>query len=98
MKKALQVVCIAPDGETVRERPEFATIEAAEEHAANLGSKWIFYPIPVIVAGNTIRAVPHGMPKEWIGRKLATLLRAFSFDPDHALAYANGDAPFLIFP
>lgn len=102
MKNKYTLRCIAPDGEhqTERgyERDGFPTIDAAWDHANDLGSKWIFYPIAVVTAGETIRAVPHGMPEEWIGRKLATLCKAFAADSQHVCDYVNGETPCCVFP
>lgn len=44
-----KVMVMAFDGEYKIERPEFNTIEEAREHAANLGSKWFFFPFDFII-------------------------------------------------
>jgi hypothetical protein len=50
----------APDGENVREG-EFQTIDEALERWADIGSRWIFYPIGVVFTPKgKVKAAPDG--------------------------------------
>ena len=101
MKTKLALRCLAPDGEHVTEGRDFPDIESAWQRACDMGSRWFFYPVSVVTTAGSaaiIRDTPEGMPKEWIGRRLSTLAKAFAADPDHACEYANGNTPFCIYP
>lgn len=101
MKKQIALHCIAPDGEFITEGREFPAIESAWNRNENMGSRWIFYPIHVVTtAGKAaiIRDVPHGMVKEWIGKRLSSLIKAMKERGEDATNYANGDAPFHVYP
>lgn len=51
----------APDGENVTEG-EFKTVDEALERWANIGSRWIFYPIGAIFTPKgKVKAAPDGM-------------------------------------
>lgn len=93
---------LAPDGEFITEGSNFPTIEAAWERANNMGSRWIFYPIPVVTGPGSgfpvIRDTPAGMNARWKGKQLRSLIRAMKANPDLALAYAEGRAPFYLEP
>ena len=100
-REKLAIHCIAPDGEYVTEGRDFPDTDTAWQRVNDMGSRWFFYPIPVVTSTGPaaiIRDVPEGMPKEWIGKRFAALLLAIAADPDDSLAYANGDAPFCIYP
>lgn len=99
--KAYALVMIAPDGENVTEGNNFPTPAAAWQRCNDMGSRWIFYPIPVVThvsRARTIADVPDGMPREWIGRHLSTLIRALQPNPEETLAYAEGKAPLFVYP
>lgn len=94
--------CIAPDGEHQTEgRPHdpYPSTESAWNRSNDMGSRWFFYPIHVVTStGKIIADVPHGMSKEWIGRRLATLCKAIAAHSEHACDYINGKTPFEILP
>lgn len=93
----MKLRCIAPDGEFVTEG-DFPSIEQAWERSNDMGSRWFFYPIHIVTGKDRILSVPHGMPKEWLGKSIKTLCRAFATHSEHACDYANGQIPFLILP
>ena len=95
--------CLAPDGASVCEG-EFPEVSAAWERYSDLGSRWIFFPVH-IVTGPTpyadrarILDIPHGMPREWKGRTLGKLKKAFAAHSEHVAEYCNGETPFAIHP
>lgn len=53
MKTQFDLYQVSFDGEHVLDSVH-NTLDAAENASANLGSKWIFYPLSVIVKGQTI--------------------------------------------
>jgi len=54
MKYEIELIQMSFDGEYVIDSTH-ETIEDASETSANLGSKWYFYPLSVIVKGQTIQ-------------------------------------------
>ena len=93
------LICVAPDGDFVRDSSH-PTVESAWEAAADLGSKWFFYPIPLVVGHKKKRIVdtPHGCTCEWIGRTVSRFCGALKEDEQSALDYCNGLAPLFIVP
>lgn len=95
------LLCIAPDGDFQKEG-SFKTIEEAWERCSDMGSRWFFYPINIVAtkagANGIIADIPDGMAKDWIGKKVKTLIAAIKSEPDHSLDYANGKTPFCIYP
>ena len=97
----LSLKCLAPDGAHVTEGKEFPTIESAWNRSENMGSRWYFYPVHVVTScgpAAIIRDVPQGMSDFWVGRRLATLAKAFAADTDHVMDYLNGKTPYCILP
>lgn len=94
--------CIAPDGEHVTEKrwhDPFPDTDAAWRWSSEMGSRWFFYPIHVVTTPRKIiAAVPDGMAKEWIGRRLSTLCKVIASDAQHACDWINGKTPLCIFP
>ena len=70
---------MAFDGDFVRERPMFETIEEAWEHSNDLGSRWFFFPFHFVVSGNTIRDVPEFLSAcdFLLGKKIKTAKNVF---------------------
>jgi hypothetical protein len=54
MKTNYTLYQMAFDGATVKDS-EHETIEQAQDASANLGSKWHFYPLSIIVKGKTVK-------------------------------------------
>ena len=52
----MNLICMSFDGDYVTELKD-ATLEQCQEHSANLGSKWFFYPFRMITtdSGKTIK-------------------------------------------
>lgn len=95
------LACLAPDGEAQFEgtRENFPDTDAAWEYAGDMGSRWFFYPVCVVCTpGKIIAAVPPGIFPEWIGRKLATLQRAFAADPELVCEYVNESSFYPVIP
>lgn len=82
------------------ERDDFPSIRAAWEHAADMGSRWFFYPILVVTAGRSkvIRGVPDGIMEEWEGRQLATFLKTIREEADAVAEFVRGEAPWYLAP
>jgi hypothetical protein len=74
----------APDGEWITDYRDCRTVREVEERLANQGSRWYFYPFPVIIRDygpcttSRQRIVSSGLPEYWpdfTGRTLRTLSR-----------------------
>lgn len=93
------VYCIAPDGEYKIEgrayRP-FRNTAAAWQHVSDMGSRWIFYPIAVVTSIKGI--IADGMSKEWIGRRITTLIKTIAADAEHVADYCDRKCPFGLYP
>jgi hypothetical protein len=92
------LICIAPDGEFVCEN-KFKTINEAWERSNDMGSRWYFYPVHVVTSGNKMKsrisAVPDGMPNEWIGKTIKSLVDAFKANSQAIVQYLeHGFFPF----
>ena len=48
-KRTYKAVLFAPDGERVEDCRDSPSIEAVWERVNNQGSRWFFYPFPVVV-------------------------------------------------
>lgn len=76
-----KLICISTDGETVTEHNVFRndglfeTIKEAWERNNNMGSRWAFYPVRVVVdeEDSSIAAVCDGMSQEYINAPLDRL-------------------------
>ena len=78
MKTNLKIMCMAFDGDTILERPEFCEESEAWEYANDLGSKWYFYPFVFVVtaSGKTIKAASEFL--EWtVGMRVSTVSKIF---------------------
>ena len=74
------------DGETIKDG-EAATIEEADEIINNWGSKWIYYPYPIIIKGQTVKRIygtfyntktgENIVNKLFAGKRLKTIKRLF---------------------
>jgi hypothetical protein len=86
-----QLICIAPDGEFVKEG-NFDTTEDAWNRAEDMGSRWFFYPIHVVVGakGKRIVDISYGMDKGWVGKNLSTLCKALANESDETREWWNG--------
>jgi hypothetical protein len=94
--------CLAPDGDFVREG-EFPTVDAAWDRSSDMGSRWIFYPLHIVTGtartdAARIADVPHGMPEQWKGRAVRSLVRAMKAEPQAVIDYLEGRAPLCLFP
>lgn len=102
MQNRYTLRCLAPDGDAVREG-EFPTIQAALNRASDMGSRWFFYPVPIVTGTArpetaVILAVPDGMPDQWIGKRLSSLRKAFATNADHVCDWINGKCPLELLP
>lgn len=86
-----RLVCIAPDGEFVVEG-RFETVEQAWNHSQDMGSRWFFYPIHVVVGDKLgkIVDVPDGMSNYWIGKKITTLCKKIGENSQEICDWING--------
>ncbi len=59
-QSGLNIICMSFDGDYVTEKTGFESIEAAWNHAADLGSRWFFYPYSFVTtaSGKTIKDTP----------------------------------------
>ncbi len=71
------VVCMSFDGEFVREHKLFNTIEDANSHIENLGSKWYFYPFAFVTTEFYKTVVDAGIIEELNGKRLKTVSKLF---------------------
>jgi len=93
------LICVSPDGYYVRDSSH-STVKDAWDAANDLGNKWFFYPIPIVVGEKKKRIidVPEGMPTEWRGKTIKKFCSLLEANPNIAYAYCNGLMPLLIFP
>lgn len=63
-----------PEGDNVTDFRDRATKDEVWAEIADMGSRWIFYPIAVVVAdsGNVVVDAPDGL-KFFIGKRIKTL-------------------------
>lgn len=82
-----RAVLFAPDGGYVTDYPR-DTVEAVWDAVSDGGSRWFFYPLPVVVCDRgmtTPRQRVIDTPRElsqWRGRSLATIAAELSANPD----------------
>ena len=95
------LICIAPDGEFVREG-DFPDADTAWRRSEDMGSRWFFFPIHIVSGSKSLRSriadVPHGVPEEWVGKTLGRFLDAIKSAPKEVCAYVCGEHPFDIYP
>jgi hypothetical protein len=72
-----QVLVMADDGETQTENPLFKTAQDAWDHAGNMGSRWVFYPVSFVIAGQTIKDAPDEFA-QFIGKRIKTVSAYFN--------------------
>lgn len=77
------IACIAPDGteraierNIFSENKTFDTVREAWERNDDMGSRWCFYPIRVVInaSDNMISSVADGIPEIYVGLKLDKLM------------------------
>ena len=87
--------CVAPDGAYVNEC-RCDSVEEAWERNGSMGSRWIFYPIPVITGPtNSERARIKAVPDElsaYIGKSLKTLCLAIAACEKEVCDWVNGES------
>jgi len=83
-----KAIFFAPDGDMVHDFPR-DTIEEVEDAIANVGSRWIFYPFPVVIVDHgsrttdSQRIVKACEPYEWAeGKALRTFGRWLNANPE----------------
>lgn len=69
-----QALLFHPEGDNVTDFRDRATKQEVWNEIADMGSRWIFYPIPVIVTdgGKVVVDAPDGL-KFFIGKRVKTL-------------------------
>lgn len=81
-----RLICMSFDGEHVTERADFATPAAAWDRAAEMGSRWCFYPFAFVTSasGQTITDTPPGFEhlKRRRVRTVAALFAALAALPE----------------
>ena len=76
--KSYKALLFHPDGGSVTDFTNSATKLDVWEKIGNMGSRWIFYPIPLIATDKTIVDAPKGL-EHLIGKRIATA-KKFFFD------------------
>ena len=71
MKNNYQAVLFAPDGIFVTDFRDREDKQEVWEEIAEMGSRWIFYPIPFVATDKTIVDAPEGM-EYLIGKRIKT--------------------------
>ena len=82
--KEYKAIAFALDGKYITEG-EFKTIEEAWNRINDWGSRWIFFPIPAVIKGNTIVDSCDILP-EWKNKRIKTISKMLEKDGD---LYAN---------
>src|SRR3990167_6581992 len=74
-----RLICMTFDGDYVTEGRDFADVDAAWDRAADMGSRWYFYPWCFVTSesGKTIVAAPD-MLEHFVGRRVATAKSVFA--------------------
>lgn len=75
--KKYQIICMSFDGEYVTEKPIFNEIYKAWEYAADLGSKWFFFPFVFVATEKTIIDADD-LLKWCVGKRIKTIKRIFA--------------------
>lgn len=71
-----QAVLFAPDGAFVTDFRDKEDKQEVWEEIAEMGSRWIFYPIPFVATDKTIIDTPEGM--EYLkGKRIKTAVKFF---------------------
>ncbi len=62
-----------------------------------MGSRWFFYPVHLVTGsmGTKIIDAPNEL-KDFVGRKLSTLSKAFSKNSQNVCDWINGNAPLIL--
>jgi len=72
-----KAVLFHPEGDFVTDFTGNKTVQDVWEDLANMGSRWIFYPLAFVCTDKTIADTPEGL--EWMkGRKITTVQKFFS--------------------
>jgi|ERR1035437_1685722 hypothetical protein len=74
--KTYKALLFAPYGEFVSDFRDSKTILDVWEKIGNMGSRWIFYPIPLVATNKTIVAAPEGL-EHLVGKRIATVKKWF---------------------
>lgn len=80
----MKLVCVAPDGDYVTELEE-STLEECTERSANMGSRWIFYPLHFILSdtGLTVKETPdHSFFEEFKNKRFSTVINLLKKYPN----------------
>jgi hypothetical protein len=75
MKTTYKAVLFHPEGDYVQDFRDSETIEDVQNELMEMGSRWIFYPIAVVVNQHTNRIVDvdEYTPQWWINKGVTTL-------------------------
>lgn len=91
---SIHLICISADGEFATEGRNFPSTDEAWTRYNEMGSRWFFYPIPVVTNGEKILAVPHGCMDSWIGQPLEAFIKVVKLFPKEVSLYLEGKIPF----
>jgi len=74
---AYKLACIATDGDFVTEYQEFDTVEEVWDFCNNMGSRWFFYPYPVVFDSKTkiVVSTTEEFSKDWNNLDLHTFAK-----------------------
>lgn len=93
MKQTYQAVLFAPDGEYVTDFRDREEKEEVWNEINDMGSRWIFYPIPFVATDKTIVSTPEGL-EHLRGKRISTVVQVLaSADQDALCKYINNGWP-----
>ena len=75
--KQYKAILFHPDGNFVTDFQNRTEIQDVWKEVGDMGSRWIFYPIPFVATDKTIVDTPEGL--EWMkGRRIKTIKSFFT--------------------
>ena len=74
-----RLICMSFDGDYVTEGRDFKTVQVAWERAADMGSRWFFYPFSFVTtaSGKTIKDAPRQFEHLFKGLRVKTVVKIF---------------------
>lgn len=93
MRNIYQAILFAPDGECVKDFKNSPSKQDVWNKIADMGSRWIFYPIPFVATDLTIVDTPEGL-EHLKGKRIATIKKHIAAaDQDKLCQYLNKGWP-----
>ena len=74
----MNLICMSFDGDYITEARDVLSVDAAWEHAENMGPRWFFYPFHFVLTGSgkSIKAAAYGL-EQFVGRRLDKVVAEF---------------------